>query len=66
METWEGRENELVQAANRHAKLAAAIPSVTDDKVATRNADLTWILARKAMIVPLNDWMGARRDTLLS
>lgn len=61
METVAGRTNELVQAAGRNEELAAAIKTATDDEITTWNADMTWIIARKAMIVPLSgDWMGAR------
>ena len=62
METVKGRGDELARAAKRNEDLAAAIKAATDDNVTTWDADLTWIVARKAMIVPLDeDWMGARR-----
>ena len=64
-ETVEGRESRIPQAADRNEELAAVIQNATDDKKVTWNADLTWIVARKAMVVPLDeDWMSARRGVL--
>ncbi len=67
VETTEDEKNSLAQAANWNEDLAATIKAATDDKSATWNADLTWMVARKAMVVPLNeDWMTIRREGLLS
>ena len=67
MDTTEGEVDKLAQAAHRNEDLAATIKAATDDKTATWNADLTWLVARKAMVVPLNeDWMSIRREGLLS
>ena len=67
MDTTEREVNKLAQAAHRNEDLAATIKAATDDKTATWNADLTWLVARKAMVVPLNeDWMSIRRERLLS
>ena len=67
MDMMEGENTKLAQAANRNEDLAATIKAATDDKTATWNADLTWMVARKAMVVPLNeDWMSIRREGLLS
>ncbi len=67
VKTTEDGKNNLAQAANWNEDLAAIIKAATDDKKATWNADLTWIVSRKAMVVPLNeDWMSTRRESLLS
>lgn len=61
----EGLENNFALAARRNEEVAAAIQTATDDKVTTWNADLTWIVARKAIVCPLSeDWMSARRGNL--
>ena len=55
----------LIAAAKRYEELAAAIKKATDDKIAKWDADATWIVARKAVVVPqIEDWMGARRANL--
>ena len=64
-ETVEGLENNFALAARRNEELAVAIQTATDNKITTWNADLTWIVARKAMVCPLSeDWMSARRGDL--
>ena len=52
----------LTQTADKNEKLARTIEKDTKDKVNTWNADLTWIVAKKAMLVSVEeDWMGVRR-----
>ena len=66
-DTMEGGKDALIQAADTNEDLAAAIKTATDDRDATWNADMTWLVARKAIIVPLSeDWMSLRREDLLS
>ena len=64
-QTTEDKKIELAKCAQENEDLAEAIKAITNQDSTTWNADLTWIVARKAIVAPLDeDWMKARRADL--
>ena len=61
-QTTKDDKTRLAKRAQENEDLAEAIKVITNQNSTTWNADLTWIVAKKAIVTPLNeDWMSAKR-----